>query len=455
MTPKQFVEKYIGKVIDYDKTYGPQCVDAFKQFCADVGVPVRATPNNWADGYWYSKDALGYGNYFTYILNPGEFTNGDWVIWAYGSKSHPSSHIALYYNGQEFSENQGGNKGFTLKDTVFSDALGALRWRGWGDIAYGMSVHMINGRSYILYRQNTNEEAVVISAGLNQLKSIHELDVKDRYVMCKASGGNFFQMKTDQPDPYGTTYGDISAPLSEVWRELPNQDTTLYFDMETGSYGDSTGVHIDQTHNVFSPSIVYPKEGNYQYARMVGASAVNNVSTYSFVIRLKDGTFVLGIAKSELTPKTIATDFRNYDIESISFLDGGGSAQFAGWDGKSFTYYRDTGREVPSAIAIISKSIPQEEEREEEKMEEKEQTKEQTTTEPIENWTDPEPKDSLIVQRIAALMSVKSLITIALTVAFIFLVINEKQLPDEFTSVYTMCISFFFGYQFKKAENKE
>lgn len=449
MTPQQFVLKYLGKVIDFDHAYGAQCVDAWKQFCSDIGVPVKATPNNYADGYWYSRDALGYGNYFTYITNPTEFKTGDWIVWSQGSKSHPSSHIAMLYNNLEYSENQGGNGGFTLKETVFSDALGAFRWGGWGDIAFGMSTMNINGHSYRLYRQNTNEEAVVISAGLNELKTIHELDIKDRYVMAKVTNGHYFQMKTDQPDPYGTTYGDISAPLSDVWRELPNQDTTLYFDMETGAYGDCTGIHILREHNVFSPSIVYPKAGNYQYARMdgIGIGFVNNVSTYSFVIRMTDGTYAIGYAEQESTPKTIATDFRNYDIDSISFLDSGGSAQFAGWDGKTFNYYRDTGREVPSAIAIISRTTPQKEEKEEEKMEEE---KEELT--PIEDWTDPEPKESLIVQRIAALMSVKSLITIALTVAFIILVVDGKDLPDDFVNIYTMCISFFFGYQFKKAE---
>ena len=84
------------------------------------------------------------------------------------------------------------------------------------------------------------------------------------------------------------------------------------------------------------------------------------------------------------------------------------------------------------------------------------ETKPQETPEiePVENWQDPEEKDSIIVQRIAALLSVKSLITIFLTVIFGLLVLKGEELPDKFVSIYTMCISFFFGYQFKKAENK-
>ena len=73
---------------------------------------------------------------------------------------------------------------------------------------------------------------------------------------------------------------------------------------------------------------------------------------------------------------------------------------------------------------------------------------------PVEGWTDPEPtpNDHIILQRIASLMSVKSIITIFLTVVFGMLVLRGDDLPDKFVSIYTMCISFFFGYQFKKSE---
>lgn len=83
-----------------------------------------------------------------------------------------------------------------------------------------------------------------------------------------------------------------------------------------------------------------------------------------------------------------------------------------------------------------------------------ENKKEESVTEVIkdETWTDPEPKTSVIVERIVALLSVKSLITIFLTVIFGLLVLRGDELPDKFVSIYTMCISFFFGYQFKKAE---
>ena len=132
-------------------------------------------------------------------------------------------------------------------------------------------------------------------------------------------------------------------------------------------------------------------------------------------------------------------------------------------------YTRDTGREVPSAVAIISTQEyiedpvvapidpPIQDDTEKDEEEPMPDTKPQETPEmqPVEGWTDPEPQTNIIVQRIAALLSVKSLITIFLTVIFGLLVLRGEELPDKFVSIYTMCISFFFGYQFKKAENKE
>lgn len=130
MTPKQFYAETVGKVIDYDGAYGAQCVDGFRYWGKMNSVPIPPTPNNYADGYWYSRDALGFGKWFVYVTD-GNYRTGDWIFWARGSKSHPSSHVAMWFYGQEYGENQGGTGGFSLKPTDFSDALGGLRWKGY------------------------------------------------------------------------------------------------------------------------------------------------------------------------------------------------------------------------------------------------------------------------------------------------------------------------------------
>lgn len=129
-------------------------------------------------------------------------------------------------------------------------------------------------------------------------------------------------------------------------------------------------------------------------------------------------------------------------------------------------YIRKEPRATAGCIALISEYVqtPQEpqnepqtneEEKDEEQTMAEENPQEQPEIEPVEGWTDPEPQTNIIAQRIAALMSVKSIITIFLTVIFGLLVLKGEELPDKFVSIYTMCISFFFGYQFKKAEDSD
>ena len=477
-TPDSFVAEYTGKAIDYDGAYGVQCVDGFKVGCRYLGIPVMSTPNNWADGYWTGLNANGLPNkailqwiatYFDKIRDYKQFKNGDWVVWGKNSPSHPSSHIAMFYNGMEFGERQGGDRSFCLTKTTFSDALGALRPKVWTTrIPDYESDTTINGHTYHLYGQG-DLKAVVLSPGLNKTARIQELDT-NAYVYAKITGCNLFQMKDDQPDPYGTTYGDISAPLCGVYQTLPNQDSTMFFDLETGEHADCTGITINELHNVFSPTLIYQPGKNVQYARVTGLSLCNYASRYAFVIRYPNGKYVLGLSDQDLTPNQIAQDFMNTtDLESISFIDGGGSAQMMRYitKEKRVEYTRDTGRATAGCIAFIGGTLPSEvtqditeapqpdepAESEEEPMTET-KPQEQPEMSPVEGWQDPEPapQDHIILQRIASLMSVKSIITLALTAAFIALVVNAKDLPDDFVNIYTMCISFFFGYQFKKAE---
>lgn len=135
-TAKDFYNTYNGKRVNSgagwnDSYFGYQCVAGFKKFCEWAGVPVKPTPTNWADGYWEQRDDLGYSKYFDYISNYKNYRDGDWVIWDRKSASHPKSHIAMYYQGLAFGQNQGGNSGFRSVYTNFADSMGALRWKGF------------------------------------------------------------------------------------------------------------------------------------------------------------------------------------------------------------------------------------------------------------------------------------------------------------------------------------
>lgn len=61
-----------------------------------------------------------------------------------------------------------------------------------------------------------------------------------------------------------------------------------------------------------------------------------------------------------------------------------------------------------------------------------------------------------IIDRIAKLIDVKTIVTFSLTAAFVYLAIKERIEPQIFMTIYTMVIGFYFGTQHEKAKtNKE
>jgi hypothetical protein len=56
--------------------------------------------------------------------------------------------------------------------------------------------------------------------------------------------------------------------------------------------------------------------------------------------------------------------------------------------------------------------------------------------------------------RIAKLIDVKTIVTFALTAAFVFLSVTEKIEPQIFMTIYTMIIGFYFGTQHEKLKKE-
>lgn len=57
-------------------------------------------------------------------------------------------------------------------------------------------------------------------------------------------------------------------------------------------------------------------------------------------------------------------------------------------------------------------------------------------------------------ERLSKLLSVKSLVTLSLTVVFCYLSINKVIPYDTFMTVFSVIIAFYFGTQYEKNEPK-
>ena len=58
-----------------------------------------------------------------------------------------------------------------------------------------------------------------------------------------------------------------------------------------------------------------------------------------------------------------------------------------------------------------------------------------------------------IVNRLATLLSVKSLVTIVLTIVFAYLAISGEVTGQDFLTIFLMVISFYFGSQSQKLQD--
>jgi Flp pilus assembly protein TadB len=59
-----------------------------------------------------------------------------------------------------------------------------------------------------------------------------------------------------------------------------------------------------------------------------------------------------------------------------------------------------------------------------------------------------------MLKKLAKLIDVKSLVTLALTAVFCVLAIRRDVSVEHFLTVYTVIIAFYFGVQYEKHRNK-
>ena len=57
-----------------------------------------------------------------------------------------------------------------------------------------------------------------------------------------------------------------------------------------------------------------------------------------------------------------------------------------------------------------------------------------------------------IIKRLAALMSVKSIVTLILTVVFAYMA-TTNQITQDFMTIYAVIIAFYFGTQSQKTQD--
>lgn len=124
-TPTTFYNAVNG--VGFDEGFGKQCVAGFKEFMYSLSGKVVATSTGGASGYAGQQsqiEPLG----FTWHAGTSGLQNGDWGIFGGGQYGH----VAMYYNGKWFGQNQGAadssaGNAFNLMNIGTTNLLGYYR----------------------------------------------------------------------------------------------------------------------------------------------------------------------------------------------------------------------------------------------------------------------------------------------------------------------------------------
>ncbi len=101
---EDFYHSHLGHGYDIDGSYGAQCWDGFAEYCLWLGYPAIHTTNMKASSLWTHRQSNGILNYFTEVSSP---RNGDVCVWG-DAHGGGYGHVAMFYNGKYFGQNQGG-----------------------------------------------------------------------------------------------------------------------------------------------------------------------------------------------------------------------------------------------------------------------------------------------------------------------------------------------------------
>ena len=131
----EFINKYINTKVDFDKAFGAQCVDLFRQYCKDVlNIPHTGTVEGAKDIFLnYDKLPLEQKYFKKYSTNCPE--PADVIIWG-KTKTNKYGHIAIVVsslsNNKVLVFEQDGFKqdGAKLSIRTIENMLGVLRFNG-------------------------------------------------------------------------------------------------------------------------------------------------------------------------------------------------------------------------------------------------------------------------------------------------------------------------------------
>lgn len=259
-SPAAFVNAMNGR--GFNEGYGLQCVAGFKQFMFSLSGRVVATRTGGASGYANQVgeiQALG----FTWHAGQAGMKDGDWAIFGGGQYGH----VAMYYQGKFFGQNQGsGNiyvgNAFNLMDLggYRNSIIGYYRPNIWNGTASAPAAPAANSKA-------VNDQVVA-----DVLKGVYGSGA-DRVARLQAAGYNPAEVQAAVNARVATQAPRVSAPVPTGYVQrsgggyvVRRGDTLGHIALRNGWYNGTGGLfgnfgytqRLAERNGIANRGLIYP-----------------------------------------------------------------------------------------------------------------------------------------------------------------------------------------------------
>ena len=363
MTPESFVKETISKRWDLDNAFGPQCWDLMAKHCKDAGIPlgvIHCGTTGYVIDLWTNRYTNGILNYFDEVHQP--YQDGDWCIFPTSYSQTPKSHVAMVYGDKFFDQTtKRGCAGYSVLDPA--QALGGFRWKGWSkpvdDFRFGLNYRNYEDAELTIFKAYDGYGLYFLSAGEYGVKDIQDFD-NEHLLIAAATNANYFQMRNDQPDRYGTHYG-VEQTYDGVDLAPKKEGLLAYFDsINSGiEVAHSSGYWLskEEVNWACTPYSVVRHKG--QSVNLISTDLGNKEgtkNTQTMIAKVNDHWFFI-LARNQVYPSVMARYAAAIGADEAMLMDSGGSSQLMAWDGSKYKAEIYTGRHIPN-VFVIAKEKP-------------------------------------------------------------------------------------------------
>ena len=223
-----------------------------------------------------------------------------------------------------------------------------------GTIENGLNNITYSGVKMAVYMAEEGYSLQMLSAGEGKLKGINSFDSPNLNIAAVVNA-NYFQMRQDTVDPYGTHYG-VEQTYDGVDLAPKRSGLICYYQLNDGEVGwmRSDEYYLQNSDVIFActPYSVLRHSGQTINVRSTLLTSKENAAAYQTMVMRVHGVWCLVVSRTQTYPRVMLKYAESLNAEEAILMDGGGSSQMLVYADNTYNEVRNTGRAIPNVLCI-------------------------------------------------------------------------------------------------------